>query len=176
MKFTKTDINGVYVVEPEPRVDERGYFSRIFCKHELKDVGIKARIVQINRSYTKDTGMIRGMHMQKSPRSEDKIVQCLKGSIFDVAIDMRKNSPTYGKWFGTVISEKNLRMLYVPKNFAHGFQALEPDCIVQYFVSEYYSPGYEVGIRWNDQAIAIKWPLQKAITSEKDASWPDIKI
>jgi dTDP-4-dehydrorhamnose 3,5-epimerase len=126
----------------------------------------------LHRSLTGDKGTIRGLHFQKSPKQEDKIVQCLQGSIFDVAVDLRKNSPTYGKWVGEILSAENKRMLLVPKGFAHGFQTLEKDCLVEYFVSQYYSPTHERGVRWNDPFFNVKWPIAKAVVSEKDGKWP----
>lgn len=172
MIIEKTKIEGVYIINLEPRVDERGYFARIFAKEELKKAGISFNIVHANRSSTVDKGTIRGMHYQKYPKQEDKIVQCIKGSIFDVALDLRPQSKTFGKWFGTVLSEKNNKMLLVPKGFAHGFQTLEKNTSVEYFVSQYYSPTQEKGVRWNDSVFGIDWPIKKAILSEKDAKWP----
>ncbi|MCL5434975.1 MAG: dTDP-4-dehydrorhamnose 3,5-epimerase [Patescibacteria group bacterium] len=173
MIIKKTKINGVYILEPELRTDKRGYFTRVFGKDELRKNSIKYDIVQINRSLTKEKGMIRGLHFQKYPKQEDKIVQCLQGSVFDVAIDLRPKSKTYGKWVGKILTAKDMNMFLIPKGFAHGFQALEKNCIVQYFVSEYYSPKYELGIRWNDPKFKIKWPIKKVIVSEKDAGWPE---
>lgn len=175
MKITKTKIAGVYVIDLEPREDARGYFARIFAKDELKERGADIDIVNINRSLTKGKGTIRGLHRQIAPKGEDKIVQCLQGSIFDVALDLRLRSKTYGKWVGEVLSAKNRRMLLTPKGCAHGFQTLEKNTLVEYFVSEYYSPQHERGIRWNDPFHKIKWPIKKAILSEKDRNWPDFK-
>ncbi len=173
MKFIKTKIKDLLVVDLELREDERGFFTRVF---DDKLFPGKFKIVQINKSYTKNSGMIRGMHYQKKPRQEDKLVHCLSGSIYDVAIDLRKDSKTYGRWFGVKLTSKNNKMILVPKGFAHGFQALENDTTVEYFVSQYYSPEYENGVRWNDPKIKIKWPIGKSILSEKDAKWPDIKL
>lgn len=175
MIIEETKIEGVYVITQEPRVDERGYFARIFAKEELRKQNINFNIVHANRSLTIQKGMIRGMHYQKYPKQEDKLVQCVRGSIFDVALDLRKGSKTYGKWVGEVLSEENKKMLLVPKGFAHGFQALEKNCLVEYFVTQYYAANYERGIRWNDPAFAIDWPVKKAILSEKDAKWPLFK-
>jgi dTDP-4-dehydrorhamnose 3,5-epimerase len=172
MIIKKTKIEGVFVIDLEPRGDERGYFARVFAKEELAKHGIKYSIVHMNRSLTGDKGTIRGLHYQKYPKQEDKIVQCLQGSIFDVAVDLRKNSKTYGQWVGEILSAENKRMLLVPKGFAHGFQTLEKNCLVEYFVTQYYSPAYERGLRWNDPRFRIEWPIKKAILSEKDANWP----
>lgn len=173
MKFTQTKIKGVYVIEPEPRVDARGYFARVFAKEELKKVGISFSIVHINRSLSKDKGVIRGLHFQRKPYEEDKIIQCLEGKIFDVAVDIRKNSKTYGQWVGEVIDPESKKMILIPKGCAHGFQTLERNSLVEYFVTEYYSPKCEQGIRYNDPVFDINWPIKSAIVSEKDGNWPD---
>lgn len=173
MKFTKTKIKGVYIIEPEPRDDSRGYFARIFAREELKRAGVSFPIVHINRSLSKDKGVIRGIHYQRHPKGEDKIIQCVQGKIFDVAIDIRKNSKTYGEYVGEVLDAQNKKMLLVPKGCAHGFQTVEKNSLVEYFVTEYYSPSYEQGIRYNDPFFDINWPIKNAIISEKDGSWPD---
>lgn len=172
MKVKKTKIEGVYIVELEPRGDSRGYFARIFAKEELKKFNIKYDIVHANRSKSQKKGTIRGFHYQKSPKQEDKIVQCIRGSIFDVALDIRKNSKTYGKWVGVELSEENMKMLLIPKGCAHAFQTLKSDTVVEYFVTEYYSPEKERGIRWDDPSFKVKWPVSKVTVSEKDKSWP----
>jgi len=176
MIYTKTKIKGVYVIDAQPRGDDRGYFMRVFAKEELLKEGIKYTIVQANRSLTVQKGTIRGLHYQTAPMQEDKIIQCLQGSIFDVALDLRPKSKTYGKWVGEILSAENKKMFLVPKGFAHGFQTLEKNCLVEYFVSAYYSPKHERGIRWNDAFHKIAWPIKKAITSQKDGNWPDFNI
>ncbi len=172
MIFTKSKIDGVIIVTLEPKTDKRGYFQRIYDAAEFKKQRISLGIVQINQSMSIRKGTIRGLHMQKSPKSEYKLIQCIKGSIFDVVIDLRSKSKTYGQWLGKVL-EANKEMMFVPKGCAHGFQALENNTIVQYPTSEYYSPEYEIGIRWNDPYFKIKWPIKKSFVSEKDASWFD---
>lgn len=172
MKITKTKIEGVYVIEMELRQDVRGYFTRVFCKHELREAGVHFDIVQINRSKTTKKGTVRGMHYQNRPYAEDKIIQCVQGAIFDVALDLRKDSLTYGEWFAKELTADNNTMLLVPKGCAHGFQSLRPDTVVEYFVSEYYTAKAESGIRWDDSEFAIDWPLKNANLSEKDAAWP----
>jgi len=172
MIFTKTKIEGVFIITQEQRIDKRGYFSRIFAKEELKKIGIPFEIAHINRSLTFDKGTVRGMHYQIRPKQEDKIVQCINGKVFDVALDLRKESKTYGKWIGEELSGKNRKMLLLPKGVAHGFQTLEKNSLVEYFVSQYYSPTHERGIRFDDSAFKIKWPIKKAILSEKDSGWP----
>lgn len=175
MKFKETKIKGLHIIEPELKIDERGYFARIFCKEELKKIGIDFEIVQINRSLNKKRGTLRGMHFQKPPKAEDKIVQCIKGAIYDVAIDLRENSPTYGRWVAVELSEDNKKMFLIPKGFAHGFQSLTDNSEILYFISEFYSPEYESGVRWNDPFFNIKWPIKNPILSEKDKNWPLIK-
>ncbi|OGH16077.1 MAG: dTDP-4-dehydrorhamnose 3,5-epimerase [Candidatus Levybacteria bacterium RIFCSPHIGHO2_02_FULL_40_18] len=172
MKIHKTKIRGVYVIEAEPKVDDRGYFMRIYAKEVLKKNKIEFDIVHINRSFTKQKGTIRGIHYQIKPHAENKIIQCLHGKVFDVAIDLRRNSKTFGKWLGVELSEKNKKMLLVPRGCGHAFQTLEKDTVVEYFVTEYYSPEYEKGIRWDDPFFKIQWPIDKPLLSEKDASWP----
>lgn len=175
MKIAKTKINGLYIIDLEPRLDGRGYFARVFAKEELNKQGINFSIAHINRSLTEKKGTIRGLHFQKPPKQEDKIVQCLQGSVFDVALDLRPGSKTYGKWFGVELSGKNKRMLLIPKGCAHAFQSLEKDVVVEYFVSQYYSPKHESGIKWDDKAFNIKWPLKNVSVSKKDDSWTYIK-
>lgn len=172
MKFKEAKLKGLYVIEPEIHLDERGYFARVFCKQELSKIGINFNIAQINRSLNKKQGTIRGMHFQKSPKAEDKIIQCIKGKIYDVAIDLRQDSPTYGEWFVEELSEENKKMFLIPKGFAHGFQTLTDSCEILYFMSEFYSPQYESGVRWNDPFFNIKWPIKNPILSEKDKNWP----
>lgn len=175
MIFNKTKIEGLYIIEPELKTDERGYFARIFCQEEFRKIGIKFNIVQINCSLTKEKGTIRGMHFQKDPKAEDKIVQCIKGTIYDVVVDLRKHSPTYGKWIAEELTEDNKKMFLIPKGFAHGFQTLTQDCELLYFMSEFYSPDYASGVQWNNPFFNINWPIKNPILSDKDKNWPLIK-
>ncbi len=175
MIFKETKIKDLYVIETEPNIDERGNFVRIFCKDKLEKTGLSFDIVQANQSITKQKGTIRGMHFQTDPKSEDKIIQCLNGSIFDVAVDLRKDSLTYGQWVSCELSEDNEKMFFIPKGFAHGFQTLTNNCKVQYFMSEFYSPKNASGVRWDDAFLNIKWPIEKSVISDKDKNWPLIK-
>ena len=175
MKITQTKIKGVYIIEPQPREDSRGYFARVFAKEELKKAGVDFSIVHINRSKTKEVGTIRGIHYQKFPHQEDKIIQCLEGKIFDIAVDLRQDSKTYGQWVGEILDPENRKMLLVPKGCGHAFQTLKEDTVVEYFVTQYYAPDFESGIRYNDPFFKIDWPIKKAIVSEKDGNWPDFK-
>lgn len=171
MKFRETKIKEVYIIEPELKIDKRGYFSRIFCKKEIMSLGIDFYIAQVNRSFTKRKGTIRGLHYQNPPFQENKIIQCLKGEIYDVVLDLRINSSTFGKWISERLSEKNKKMILVPKGCANGLQTLTDNCLIEYFMSEYYSPQYESGIRWDDSSFKLKWPIRKVFLSEKDKSW-----
>lgn len=175
MIITETKIKGLYIIEPELRVDGRGFFTRTFCERELGRAGIKFRIRQINRSLTGKKGTIRGMHFQKHPRAEDKIVSCLRGRVFDVAIDLRPTSPTRGSWLGVELSEKNKKALLIPKGFAHGFQSLTVNCEMLYLMSEFYSPEHASGVRWDDPLFGIKWPLKKPTLADKDKNWLLVK-
>lgn len=175
MKIQKTKISGVYIIEADPRIDSRGYFARVFAKEVLSDFGINFDIVHINRSLTKAKGTIRGIHYQIKPRQEDKIIQCIQGKIFDVAVDLRRNSKTYGAWVSVELSGENKKMFLVPKGCGHAFQTLSPNCLIEYFVTEYYSPEQERGALWNDPFFKIDWPIKRATLSEKDKKWPPFK-
>lgn len=172
MIFRETKIKGLYVIEPEVKTDERGYFARTFCQEELQKNGLSFNIVQMNRSLTKKKGTIRGMHFQKEPKAEGKIVSCLRGAVYDVAVDLRPGSPTYGQWVAVELTADNRLMFYIPKSFAHGFQALTDDCELQYLMSEFYSPEQASGVRWDDPFFKIEWPLPVSFISEKDRNWP----
>lgn len=176
MRISPTELNGVYIIEQESRDDERGYFSRIFAKEELERTGISFEIVQASHSFTKEKGTIRGMHFQKKPKEEDKIVQCIRGKIYDVVVDLRKDSPTFGKWISEELSEDNKKMFFIPKGCAHGFQTLTDNCLVQYFMNEFYSPEHASGVRFDDPAFNILWPIKDSILSEKDKNWPSFSL
>jgi len=172
MKFNETLLEGAYVIELDPFEDNRGVFVRLFCKKEFGDRNLKTEFVQTNYSLTKNKGAIRGMHFQFPPKAETKIVKCLRGSVFDVIVDLRKDSPTFLKWHGEELSEKNNKAVYIPKGFAHGFQTLEDNCGLIYFHDEFYSKEAEGGISPSDQKINIKWPLELTEISEKDKNRP----
>ncbi|NVM34371.1 MAG: dTDP-4-dehydrorhamnose 3,5-epimerase [Candidatus Lokiarchaeota archaeon] len=171
MKFNKTNLKDLFVIQFEPFQDERGHFYRVFCKNELKEINLHGEIVQINQSKTIKKGSIRGMHFQYPPMSEIKMVKCLKGAVYDVAIDIRKGSPTLLHWYGEILSAENLKMMYIPKGFAHGFQTLEKNSELLYSHTEYYSPKHEGGIKYDDPLINIQWPLKIADISKKDKSY-----
>ena len=172
-KLKTTPIKDLYIIELSPMADSRGYFERLFCKKELSSI-LNKTIKQINYSFTRKKGSIRGMHYQLPPMAETKIIKCIKGSIFDVAIDLRKDSPTFLKLHGEVISEDNSKLFFVPEGFAHGFQSLEKNIEVIYFTTQYYDCKSERGVRYNDNMINIKWPLKTSNISDKDKSYPDI--
>ncbi|MEK7509956.1 MAG: dTDP-4-dehydrorhamnose 3,5-epimerase [Patescibacteria group bacterium] len=171
MKFQATKIIGIYVIKGEPVKDGRGEFARIFCREELGKAGITFEVAQISRSFTRKRGTIRGLHFQRKSKEEDKIIACLQGAIFDVVLDLRKGSPTRGKWVCNELSENNQRMILVPKGCAHGFQTLQDNCEVLMITSEFYSPDHEQGVRWDDPLFGISWPLANPILSQKDRSW-----
>ena len=172
MKIKQTSLQDAFVIEPEPFSDDRGLFARVFCKQELRDILRGKNIVQVNHSMTRQKGAIRGMHFQRPPRAEIKMVKCLRGSVFDVMIDLRRGSSTFLKWHGEVLSAENMRMMYIPEGFAHGFQALEENCELLYLHTEFYSPEHEGGIRYNDPKIGIKWTLEATDVSERDKNHP----
>lgn len=172
MKFNKTKLEGVYIVRFEPKNDERGYFIRTFCQKEFIKAGIQFSVVQTNRSLTRFRGAIRGMHYQKRPFAEDKLIRCTRGAMYDVALDIQKSSKAFGQWVGVQLSEDNDTALFIPKGYAHGFQTLQSNCEVEYFMSEYYSPTYATGVRCTDPFFGIAWPLPITFASKKDAQWP----
>jgi dTDP-4-dehydrorhamnose 3,5-epimerase len=176
MIFTPTELDGATIVDPQRREDARGWFSRVFCEKEFAEHGLPTRIAQTNMSLTRHRGTLRGMHYQVAPHAEDKLVWCAQGAIWDAIVDLRSDSPTYRKWIGVELSKANGRMLLVPKGFAHGFVTLTDDCAVIYQVSEFYTPTAERGLRWNDPAIGIRWPVEVKDTSDKDRNWPDHAI
>jgi len=167
-------INGVTVISSEPFRDERGFFNRIFCQKELEVIRPGIMIAQINHSMTKQKGTIRGMHFQKPPHAEMKIIRCIKGSIFDVAVDLRKDSPTFLRWHGEILSAANMKALVIPEDCAHGFQSLEDDIEVIYMSTSPYCKKAEKGIRYNDPKTGIQWLLPVTVISEKDKNWMDL--
>lgn len=174
MKFIETTLPGSYVVELTPMSDNRGWFARTYCKQTFQQIGHSAEWVQLNHSFTVKKGSIRGMHYQVRPFAEIKMVRCIAGAVFDVIVDLRKDSSTFMKWFGAQLSASNKHMMYIPAGFAHGFQALTDDAELIYHHSEYFTPNAEAGIRYNDAAIGIEWPLPVADLSDRDRNHPII--
>jgi dTDP-4-dehydrorhamnose 3,5-epimerase len=165
-------LHGAVLIEAIPFQDDRGIFSRFFCDRELATVMDNRRIVNVNYSLTRTAGTVRGMHFQKNPHQEMKLVRCIRGTVFDVIIDIRKDSPTFLQWHGESLSAENMRMLCVPEGFAHGFQAQVDDSELLYLTTNYFAPNFEGGIRFDDPSINIHWPLTVTELSQKDASHP----
>lgn len=172
MNFSPTQLADAVLIHPVSHSDERGSFTRVFCAETFRQHGLKSDFVQANHSSNKARGTLRGMHFQKGAAAEVKLVRVVQGAIWDVIIDLRPSSPTFRKWQGFELSERNRSILYVPEGFAHGFQTLTDGAEVTYQVSAAYTPGAEGGVRWDDPAFGIDWPLPVSVISEKDANWP----
>jgi len=173
MKFHHTPLPGAFLVEPERRGDERGFFARLYCEREFADAGLVSRFVQVNNALSRATGTLRGMHYQLAAAAEVKVVRCIRGALWDAILDLRPDSPTFGKWFGAELNEDNRLMMYVPRGFAHGLLTLRNDTEALYLVSEFYAPDLERGVRWNDPRFNIGWPATPVEISSKDADWRD---
>ena len=172
MRFTETKLKGACILDLETRTDDRGFFARSFCQKEFEQHGLRPLVAQCNCSYNLRKGTLRGMHYQLPPAAETKLVRCTRGAVFDVIVDLRPESPTYLEWIGVHLTEGNRRQLYVPEMFAHGFLTLTDGAEVVYQVGEFYTPGYERGIRYDDPALDIRWPIPVEVISPKDESWP----
>lgn len=172
MIFTETILKGSYEITLTPHGDSRGWFARTYCKKEFEQIGHQQEWVQMNHSYSSQKGTVRGMHFQHAPFAEIKMLRCIAGSVYDVIIDLRKDSSTFLQWFGTELSAQNKKMLYIPAGFAHGFQTLTDDVELIYHHTEFYTPSAEAGIRYNDDAVNIKWPLAVSGISGRDTSHP----
>ncbi|WCT10613.1 dTDP-4-dehydrorhamnose 3,5-epimerase [Mucilaginibacter jinjuensis] len=176
MIFTENPLPGSYVITPTPFTDERGWFARTYCEAEFEKIGHHKSWKQMNHSFTKQKGTIRGMHYQLPPYGEIKLVRCVHGAVYDVIVDIRQNSPTFLQWFGTTLSAGNKNMMYIPVGFAHGFQTLEDDCELIYQHSEFYVPNSEAGIRYNDDLVKIEWPLDVLSISDRDLNHPPLNL
>jgi len=176
MQFLETRIAGAWLVQPELRVDERGSFARLWCHDEFAARGLDANFVQCNTSFSVRRGTLRGLHYQAPPHAEVKLVSCVRGRVFDVVVDLRRTSATYGGWFGVELNPDNRTMVYVPEGCAHGYLTLEDGSEVTYPVTAAYAAGAEQGIRWNDAAIGIEWPIEPVVLSPKDQQWPDLVL
>ncbi len=174
MKFSTTTLPGVYLIELELKEDERGFLARTFCENEFAEHGLNTRWPQCNLTLTKKRGMIRGMHFQTDPKLEIKLIRCAAGAIYDVLVDVRRESSAFGIWEGFELTSQNRRMLYVPGGIAHGFQCVTDNCEVFYQMSEFYYPELAKGIRWDDPRVGIKWPVKGAVVSEKDKGLPGL--
>lgn len=173
MKFKELPLNGAYIIELKKKEDDRGFFTRFYCKKEFEEFNLDANIVQINNSLSKYKGTLRGIHYQLPPKAETKIVRCVKGSLWDVIVDLRKDSPTFGKWHGETLTAENRKRVYIPKGFGHAHITLEDEIEVLYLITEFYTPQYERTIRWNDPKFEIKWPIEPKIISDKDKNSAD---
>ena len=173
MKFHQTPLKDAHLVELEKRGDERGFFARVFCEREFAAAGLETRYVQANCSLSANAGTLRGLHYQLAPAAEVKLVRCVRGALFDAIVDLRPDSPSFGKWFGAELNQDNGLMMYVPRGFAHAILTLKDATEATYMVSDFYSPENERGLRWNDPRIGIAWPIEPADISAKDAKWPD---
>ena len=175
MIFTETPLAGAYVIELDRKGDDRGYFARTFCVQEFEAQGLVTQFVQANTSLSADPGTMRGLHYQRAPAEETKLMRCIQGAMWDVIVDIREGSPTYLQSFGAELSAENGRQMYVPKGFAHGFMTLKPDTIAAYMVDAFYTPGVEGGFCHDDPGLGIHWPMAASVVSEKDRTWPLIE-
>ena len=175
MEFRPCAVSDACLIVPQAHADDRGSFSRIWCAKEFEQQGLVHRVVQINAARSHRAGTLRGMHYQRAPHDEAKIVRCNRGSVFDVVLDLRPSSPSYKRWFGVELSESNGKMLYVPEGCAHGYQTLTDDAELMYFTSSFYAPAAATGVRHDDPAFGIGWPLAVTGLSQQDRGWPDFK-
>lgn len=173
MKFTETKLKGAFIVEIEKLTDDRGFFARAWCRKEFEAHGLTSAVVQANVSFNRKRGTLRGMHYQIAPFQESKLIRCTRGAIYDVIIDLRPESPTYKEWIGVELTADNYTLFFVPEDFSHGFITLMDDTEITYQVSQFYTPGSEKGIRFNDPTFNIQWPLEVSVISDKDSNWPD---
>lgn len=175
MLFTETKLPGAFIIDLERRADERGFFARSWCEDEFAAHGIALPPLQANLSHNPTQGTLRGLHYQLAPHAESKLVRCTRGALYDVIVDLREESATYGQWVGVELTADNYRQLFVPERFAHGFLTLLPDTDAAYQVSARYAPGAEAGLRWNDPALGITWPAPVQLVSAKDQAHPDFQ-
>jgi dTDP-4-dehydrorhamnose 3,5-epimerase len=173
MQFTETEIGGAFILDAEQIADERGFFARSWARDEFEAHGLNPHLAQCNLSYNHRKGTVRGMHWQAAPHAETKLVRCTQGGIYDVVVDLRADSPTYLRWIGAELTAENRRALYIPEGCGHGFQTLADGTEVLYMITEYYTPAAARGMRWNDPAITVTWPLAVTVISERDAQYPD---
>jgi dTDP-4-dehydrorhamnose 3,5-epimerase len=175
MRFQEAKIPGVFLIDLDRREDHRGFFARSWCHREFLEHGLNAQVVQINVGYTAGRGGLRGMHFQAVPNAEAKTARCTRGAIFDVAVDLRPDSPTFKQWFGAELSAENHRILHIPEGCAHGYQTLADDSEMEYLTTAFYSPQDASGVRFDDPAFGVVWPLPVSSISDADQSWPDFQ-
>ena len=176
MIFNETKLAGAYLISLQLIEDDRGFFARTWCRDEFAAHNLNTRLVQANVSYNRLRGTLRGLHYQAAPHAEAKVVRCVRGAIYDVIVDLRETSPSYLDWIGFELTEANREMVYVPEGFAHGFQTLSDDSEVEYQMSEFFNADAAGGLRYDDPAIGIEWPLPVKMISAKDASWPLLEV
>jgi dTDP-4-dehydrorhamnose 3,5-epimerase len=176
MIFTETKLKGAFIIDLERVIDERGFFARSWCQREFEEHGLNPHLVQCNISFNISKGTLRGMHYQVSPCDEARLVRCTMGSIYDVIVDLRLESPTFKHYFADIITAENRKMFYIPEGFAHGFLALQNDSEVHYQMSAFYSSDHARGVRWNDPAFGIQWPAEVKIISDRDKNYPDFRV
>ena len=175
MKFAQTELPGVFLIEPELLADDRGAFARSFCVDEFAAAGIEFEVVQANISFNRFSGTVRGMHFQADPYAEAKVVRCTRGALYDVVVDLRPDSAMYGKWIGAELNADNRKAFFIPEGCAHGFQTLLDNTEVDYLMSSRYQPEAASGVRFDDPAIGIDWPLAVSSVSDRDRDWPDFE-
>jgi len=175
MLFRETAIRGAYIIEPERHVDHRGFFARVWCKDEFERMGLNSNLRQSNIGFSTRKGTVRGLHLQTGPYAEAKIVRCTRGAIFDVIVDLRRDSTTFKRWFGVELTAENGKLLYVPEGFAQGYMTLEDYTEMNYHTSQYFNSPSASGVRFDDPAFGINWPLPAAVISEQDRNWPLMK-
>jgi dTDP-4-dehydrorhamnose 3,5-epimerase len=176
MIFRDTELQGVFIIEPEIIEDERGFFACSWTTDDFQKRGLNPRLMQCNISFNKQKGTVRGMHFQRKPHEEAKLIRCTRGAIYDVAIDLRPGSPTQYKWVAAELTSDNHRLLYIPEGFAHGYQTLTDSAELFYQISEYYHPESAGGVRWNDPVFDIKWPLPLTKIAERDSTYPSLDL
>ena len=176
MVFNETPLKGAYVIEITKIGDERGFFGRSWCRKEMQQAGLDANIAQVNTSLSRSKGTLRGLHFQVAPYQESKLIRCTRGAIYDIIVDLRPDSATFRRWFGAELSADNHHALYSPKGFAQGFITLEDNSEITYFSSDFYAPGKDRGIRYDDPQFGIELPIAPVVMSDKDCSWPDFTL
>lgn len=176
MNIIPLRLSGAAIIDLQRRGDDRGFFARTFCAETFRAHGLPDSFVQANMSWSARAGTLRGLHYQKAPYAEDKLIRCVRGAVFDVLVDLRADSPTFLQWEGIELTAENRRQVLIPKGFAHGFQSLVDDTEVAYQVSAAYAPEAEAGLRWDDPVLRITWPLTPSELSDKDRNWPDLKL
>jgi len=176
MTFERTALDGVLIIRPDPQTDERGFFARTWCDREARDHGLAPTWVQCSISYNTRRGIVRGLHYQRAPYEEAKLVRCTMGRIHDVVLDVRPKSPSFGRHLALELSAMNRLAVYVPPGYAHGFQVLEDGSEVFYQISEFYAPTHAAGVRWDDPALGIRWPVSPATLSDRDRALPDLSV